>query len=98
MKQIKRTKSGTTTDTTVTYGMIEEIYAVAGTRRVSYGIAAYADVEKNEAATVVASVHDLTADKTQIAELVSLCNRFKLSPTHLSDAIGDFFADHFRRA
>ena len=92
MKQNRELKSEETLDTNFTYGMIEEIYTIAGRRRVSYGIAAFADARNTDTATLAVSVHDLTADKDKLAELVALCNRLELSPTHLQDVIGDFFA------
>ena len=53
-----------------------------------YGIAAYADTEKDG----VASVHDVTTDKQALDELVSLCNRLELSTVHLLDVVEDFLA------
>ena len=57
-----------------------------------YGIAAYADAEKDGAATILASVHDVTTDKQALDELVSLCNRLELSSVHLLDVVEDFLA------
>ena len=74
----------------VTYGMTEEVYSLGAERRVSYGIAAYADAEEDGTATIVASVHDVTADKQALAELVELCNRLELSLMHLNDVVEDF--------
>ena len=76
----------------VTYGIIEEIYSFEATRRISYGIAAYTDIKEDGTATVVASIHDITADRKALAELVSLCNRLELSTIHLYDVVQDFFA------
>ena len=47
----------------VTYGVTEEIYSLGTSSRTSYGIAAYADSEEDGTATIVASIHDVTADK-----------------------------------
>lgn len=77
----------------VTYGMTEEVYSLDTERRVSYGIAAYADVREDGTATIVASVHDLTADRQALSELVALCNRLNLSLLHLDDVIEDFLTD-----
>ncbi|MBO5111332.1 MAG: hypothetical protein J6D21_11535 [Clostridia bacterium] len=74
----------------ITYGMTEEVYALGTERRVSYGIAAYADAEEDGTATIVASVHDVTADKQALVELVELCNRLELSLIHLNDVVEDF--------
>lgn len=74
----------------VTYGVTEEIYSLGISSRTSYGIAAYADSEENGTATIVASVHDVTADKQSLDELASLCNRLELSTIHLLDVVEDF--------
>lgn len=76
----------------VTYGMTEEVYSLGAERRVSYGIAAYADAEDGTA-TIVASIHDVTADKQALSELVETCNRLELSLLHLDDVIEDFLTD-----
>ncbi len=76
----------------VTYGVTEEIYSLGISSRTSYGIAAYADSEENGTATIVASVHDVTADKQSLDELASLCNRLELSTIHLLDVVEDFLA------
>lgn len=76
----------------VTYGVTEEIYSLGISSRTSYGIAAYADSEENSTATIVASVHDVTADKQSLDELASLCNRLELSTIHLLDVVEDFLA------
>lgn len=75
---------------TVIYGMIEETYSFKRDARTSYGIAAYADSAQEGTATIVASVHDITSDKHRLEELVSMCNRSRLSPIHLDDVIEDF--------
>jgi hypothetical protein len=36
------------------------------------------------------SVRDMTEDRQEIAELVSLCNHLELSPLHLHDVVEDF--------
>lgn len=77
----------------VTYGITEEVYSLGSNRRISYGIAAYADAEEDGTATVVASVHDVTADMAALAELVALCNRLELSTVHLEDVIEDFLTN-----
>ena len=76
----------------VTYGVAKEIYSLGNSSRTSYGIAAYADSEKDGTATIVASVHDVTTDKQALDELVSLCNRLELSTVHLMDVVKDFLA------
>ncbi len=76
----------------ITYGLTEELYALGTNSRVSYGVAAYCDADKDGTATIVASVHDVTANKQALMNFVSLCNRLELSPIHLKDAIDDFLA------
>ena len=60
--------------------------------RTSYDIAAHADSTEDGTATIVASVHDVTADKQALSELVALCNRLELSTIHLNDVMEDFLA------
>lgn len=77
----------------IKYGITEEIYALGADRRVSYGIAAYANAEEDGTATIVASVHDITSDRQALAELVLSCNRSELSVIHLDDVIEDFLTN-----
>ena len=58
--------------------------------RISYGIAAYADSDEDGTSTIVASVHDVTADKQSLSEFVDPCNRLELSTIHLNDLVVDF--------
>ena len=76
--------------TDVTYGIIEEIYALDGKRRTSYGIAAYSNSDSDGTATVVTSLRDISSDKAVVLELIDLCNRLSLSTYHLTDVICDF--------
>lgn len=77
----------------VTYGVTEEIYSVGHSFRTSYGIAAYADFAEDGTATIVSSVHDITADKQTITKFVALCNRSNLSTIHLNDVVDDFLGN-----
>lgn len=74
----------------ITYGITEEIYSLGSDRRVSYGIAAYANAEEDGTAIIVASVHDITTDKQSLSELVLSYNRLGLSTIHLEDAVENF--------
>ena len=56
----------------ITYGVTEEIYSLGHSYRTSYGIAAYADSEVDGTAIIVASVHNITSDRSALAELVTL--------------------------
>ncbi len=78
----------------ITYGLIKEEYRFEEYTRVSYGIAAYANTEINETATIVASVHDVTSNKQALEELVLLCNSMALSLVHLNCVIDDFLASY----
>lgn len=79
--------------TSITYGLTEEIYYLENTSRTSYGIAAYADAEKDGTVTIVTAVYDITDDKQALSELVSRCNRLKLSTVHLNDVVEDFLVN-----
>lgn len=74
----------------ITYGIVEEIYVLGESKRIAYGIAAYADAETDGTATIVASVNDISSDKDSVEEFVKNCNRTKLSPRALKDAAEDF--------
>ncbi len=50
----------------VTYGLIEETYAVDSSVCKAYGIAAYEDTSKNGTATIIASIHDITTNKAAL--------------------------------
>lgn len=76
----------------VIYGVTEEIYSLGNSSRISYGIAVYAASEEDGTDTIVASVHDITADKRALSELIDLCNRLELSIIHLNDVVEDFLA------
>ncbi len=76
----------------LTYGVTEEIHRVGGETRISYGIAAYADVSENGSAVIVASVGDVSTQRRPLEKLVEWCNLLELSPTHLSDVVEDFLS------
>ena len=44
-------------------------------------------------ASIVASVRDISNNKTRIEQLADLFNRMELSPIHLDDVIADFLAE-----
>lgn len=76
----------------ITYGLTEETYILGSNVRTAYGIVAYADAENDDMATIIASVNNITTNKDTLYELVSLCNRLKLSAIHLDDVVEDFLA------
>ncbi len=71
------------------YGLIREEYFLGDGSRIAYGVAAYAHPTSTGNATVVASVHDITTDRSAALRLVSRCNRGHLSPEHLADVVYD---------
>ena len=77
---------------TVSYGMIEEHYFLGDESRVSYGIAAYAHANRSGTSAITHAIHDITADRQALDELVTLCNHLCLSPCHLQDVVDDFLA------
>ena len=74
----------------ITYAVSEERYTFDNEMRISYGIVAYSNAEKDGSKTIVASVHDVTSDKYSLTELVNDCNRLELSTVHLNDVVEDF--------
>lgn len=74
----------------ITYGITEEVYVLGESRRISYGIAAYADSAAEGTSAIVASVRDVSCSRSQLEILANLCNRIRLDPDHLSDVIEDF--------
>ena len=79
--------------TTTTYGVSVEKYSLGDTTRVSYGIVAYAGSKNDGIASIVASVRDISNNKTRMEQLADLFNRMELSPIHLNDVIADFLAE-----
>lgn len=77
----------------IIYGISEEKYTLNGLTRTSYGVVAYADADKDGTAVIVASVRDITLDRSKLSKLVELCNKLQLSPIHLPDVIEDFVAE-----
>lgn len=76
----------------VTYGITKEIYSLGDSPRISYGIAAYANSKEDGTSTIVASIHDITANEQALLELVQQYNRLELSTIHLDNVIEDFLA------
>lgn len=75
--------------TDISYGVVEEIYALGDELRVSYGIAGYSNPESDGTATIVVSIRDVCFDKACILKLINMCNRLSLSTYHLMDVICD---------
>ena len=76
----------------ITYGVVEERYAMGTKIRISYGISAFDTDEKDDMSTIVASVHDITDDRESLTGLVKRCNMLKLSLVHLNEVVEDFLS------
>ena len=74
----------------ITYAVSEERYTFGNETRTSYGIVAYSNANQDGSKTIVASVRDVTSDKTGLIKLVNDCNRLDLSTVHLNDVVEDF--------
>ena len=74
----------------ITYAVSEERYTFGNEMRTSYGIVAYSHADQDGSKTIVASVRDVTSDKTSLTKLVNDCNRLELSTVHLNDVVEDF--------
>lgn len=77
----------------ITYGLTKETYTLNGASRQAYGIAAYADADEDGTATIVKSIHDITANEQSLKDLIERCNRLELSPIHLMDVVEDFLSE-----
>ena len=75
-----------------TFGLVKETYTLGSISRISYGIAAFADVKHNGVAIIVDVVWDICNDSERVAALVRRCNDLHLSIVHLRDVIEDFLA------
>ena len=76
--------------TEIYYGITEETYSLGNEKRVSYGIAVYADPKEEITNTIIDSVRDISSDKERVLELTQRCNDLKLSLLHFHDVITDF--------
>lgn len=74
----------------ITYAVAEERYTLGDEARISYGIVAYSNADKDGSKTIVASVRDVTSDKVGLTKLVNDCNHLGLSTMHLGDVVEDF--------
>ena len=77
----------------ITYGVAEEKYECGKENRVSYGIVAYADSDRDGTASIVASARDISADKQVVELLAEKCNRMEVSLVHFFDVIEDFMGE-----
>ena len=74
----------------ITYAISKENYTFGNETRTSYGIVAYSNADQDGSKTIVASIRDITTDKTSLIKLVNDCNRLELSTVHLNDVVEDF--------
>ena len=74
----------------VKYGVTEEIYSIDNIRRTSYGIAAYSNYEIDGTSCIIASVRDISTEKSDVTELVDRCNKCSLPISQLQYVIDDF--------
>ena len=79
----------------ITYGVVEEVHNGSGSnsQRITYGIAAYSDIDDEETATVISHICDVTSDRFKAEDLVNKCNKLKLSLCHLRDIVEDFLSE-----
>lgn len=73
----------------ITYGIVEETYELNGKSRISYGIAIYADAEKDGTATIIDAIGDISNDIKKVTGLVEKFNCYNLSPAYFRDAVED---------
>ncbi len=76
----------------ITYGVSKEIYSYNGVTREAYGLVAFADVEIDGTATIVASANDLSCDEIRLQNLADKCNEGKLELVHFNDIVEEFIA------
>jgi len=74
----------------ITYAVTEEVYVLGQSRRIAYGIAAYADSAEEGTSAIVASVRDVAGSRSPLEHLVTLCNELNLDPDHLYDVVEDY--------
>lgn len=74
----------------ITYGIVKEEHMCGDTRRISYGIAAYSNIETDGSATILEVINDISSDEQSIIDFVEKCNMLKLSLCHLKDTVEDF--------
>lgn len=73
------------------YILVSSIFCSDNIIRTGYGIAWMC--EHDGVAVNLQSISDISSDKSCVEQLVDKCNRLRLSPFHLSDAVDDFLAN-----
>ncbi len=70
----------------ITYKLSEESFeSDDGDSYISFGVIAESDKGK-----IIASVLDLSTERSEVERLISLCNELELDPIHLNDVAEDF--------
>ncbi len=67
------------------YKLCSDRYLIEGEYHTGYGISVV-DISSGEE---MMRLEDISASKSDIEELIELCNRLKLSPIHIHDVIKD---------
>ncbi len=75
----------------VKYTVTEEKYEYDGKIRITYGINAYFSEDDIAKCTPCLSVHDISSDRSAIADLVDTCNRSHASLEHIYEIIDNFY-------
>ena len=73
----------------IRYEIIEDSFTLESETHIGYGISV--KDTRNGKCTLF---HDISVNKKDIANLVSLCNELKLDPIHIRDVIDDFLVSH----
>lgn len=73
----------------IRYELIEGSFTLDSKTYVGYGISVI-DTRSGKCTLF----HDISVNKNDIANLVSLCNELKLDPIHIRDVIDDFLVSH----
>ncbi len=67
------------------YSLIQNNHESHNSPHTTYGICV------TDGVRVIEEIPDISPNREQVNELVSLCNRLKLSSIHLHDVVEDFF-------
>ncbi len=73
------------------YRIFEEKRSIEGSEYIAYGIAAF-----GPAGELICSVSDITPSRERALSFAEMCERNRLSPIHLFDAVSDWIiADNY---
>ena len=71
------------------YRLIEGEYTVDNQTHIGYGISL---IKRGIIPADIASIHDISTDKSEIVRFIALCNELELDPIHLYDAVDDLLS------